>query len=242
MLQRATDLDTTGTEAPIKTPRSVLAWATLVSQIIAHPPHGGYPIPAPNQPAEFFRLYLCMIYNTQSLKYRHSWRYRDRWVTGRALAGPRDVCDSVLRTLLEAGEVEAEDTVCSECSFKICHFFGKLQYPSLFCTSSRAGHRCQTSSEKGPWLEAKVQVLPREMEPCLLVCRTSSSSCPLNADPQNTARNTSFGQLSFPTAAHPLYISWTLSQELGHPLSFGLESANAPFSILGGNACLPQAM
>lgn len=160
MMQRATDLDTTGTEAPIKTPRSVLAGATLVSQIIAHPPHGGYPIPAPNEPAEFLWLYLCMIYNTQSLKYRHSWRYRDRWVAGRALAGPRDVCDSVLQMLLEAGEVEAEDTVCSECSFKICHFFGNLQYPSLFCTSSRAGHSASLAQRRVLGLKQKCKCSP----------------------------------------------------------------------------------
>lgn len=100
------------------------------------------------------------IQYTQSLKYRHSWRYRDRWVAGRALAGPRDVCDSVLQMLLEAGEVEAEDTACSECSFKICHFFGNLQYPSLFCTSSRAGHSASLAQRRVLGLKQKCKCSP----------------------------------------------------------------------------------
>lgn len=59
MLQRATDLDAAGAEVCAKMARSVLAWATLASQIVAHPPHGGYPIAAPNEPAESFCGSAC---------------------------------------------------------------------------------------------------------------------------------------------------------------------------------------
>lgn len=53
-----------------------------------------------------------MTYNTQSLKRRCNWKQPDRWCTGRTLTKPKGVCNSVLGMLLEAGEVEEEDTVC----------------------------------------------------------------------------------------------------------------------------------
>lgn len=84
-----------------------LGWFDLSD---TYPPHGRYLIPAPNKPAEFLCLYLCMIYSTQSLKHRHNCRHPDRWIIDRALAAHRDVIKSVLGMLLEV-EVEAEDNV-----------------------------------------------------------------------------------------------------------------------------------
>lgn len=82
--------------------------------------------------------------------------------------------------------------------------------------------------------------LPREIELCLLVCKTSFSWCPLKPDSQSTAGRWYFAWLLFHLASHNLSTTWTLFQGFSHPRSFDLESANVPFSISGGTPAFPK--